>query len=199
MFFCVFVCFYVSPAIPQFGLLCHVSPLRLFSGHSSPVLTLRTNECYTSLPSPHSLLVDVGIWAPFPLVIAIRPVLCGFFPPQFFCPLRFPSSPLTHLWEGFLLCGNFSSTTPSPGWISIPKSFVSVLIFYILPYLLSKRLGCLSSCLTSSTSIQWFCGSFSIFKWSFEELLGEKVVSLSYSSTILGPTPKLVPDDCHDN
>ena len=69
----------------------------------------------------------------------------GFlFLPQLCCLLRFQSSPLTHLWEGFLLCVNFSSfTTSSPGQVSIPKSFASVFIFYILFYLLSKRSGCL--------------------------------------------------------
>ena len=37
--------------------------------------------------------------------------------PQLCCSLRLPNSPQTHLWEGFLLCGNFSSfMTPSPGW-----------------------------------------------------------------------------------
>ena len=95
------------------------------------------------------------------------------------CPLRFQNSPQTHLWEGFLLLGNFSSfTTPSSGWTSIHNFFV----FYILSYLLSKRIGCLSGCLVSSSIIQkLFCGSCSAFKWSFDEFVGEKVVSLSYS------------------
>jgi len=64
------------------------------------------------------------------------------------------------------------------------------LSFNILSYLLLKRMGCLSGCLVSSTSIQkLFCGSCSAFKWSFDEFVGEKVVSLSYSSAILGPPP----------
>ena len=38
------------------------------------------------------------------------------------------------LWKDFLLCGNFSSfTTPSPGWVSTPKSFVSLFIFISCP------------------------------------------------------------------
>ena len=77
--------------------------------------------------------------------------------------------------------------TPFLGQISIPTSFVSLFIFYILSYLLSKTMGCLSGCLMSSASIQkLFCGICSVFKCSFDELLGEKVVSPSYSSTILG-------------
>ena len=108
--------------------------------------------------------------------------------------LKFQNSPQTCLWEGFLLCGNFSSfTTPSPGQVSIPKSFVFVSVFYVLDYLLLKRLGCLSGCLVSSTSIQkLFCGSCSTFKWSFDEFVGEKVVSPAYSSTILGPLEEKV-------
>ena len=88
--------------------------------------------------------------------------------------------------------GNFSFTTPSLGWVSVPNSFVSLFVFYILSYLLSKRMGCLSGCLMSSASIQkLFCGTFSVFKWFFDEFVEEKVVSLSYSSAILGP-PRLI-------
>ena len=115
----------------------------------------------------------------------------GFFFFQLCYPLRSQSSPLTCPWEGFLLCVNFSFfTPPSPGWVSVPKSFVSVFVFYILSYLLLKRLGCLSGCLVSSTSIQkLFCRSCSTFKWSFDEFEGNKVVSLAYSSAALGPPP----------
>ena len=59
--------------------------------------------------------------------------------------------------------------------------------FYIFSYLLLKTMGCFSGCLMSSASIQkLFCGIYSVFKCSFDEFVGEKVVSLSYSSTILG-------------
>ena len=51
-------------------------------------------------------------------------------------------------------------------------------------------MGYFSGCLMSSASIQkLFCGIFSGIKCSFDEFVGEKVVSLSYSSTILGPHP----------
>ena len=51
-----------------------------------------------------------------------------------------------------------------------------------------RRLGCFSGCLMSSASIQkLFCGLYSAFKCSFDEFVGKKVVSLSYSSAILGP------------
>ena len=80
--------------------------------------------------------------------------------------------------------------TPFPGRISVPTSFVSLFLFYILSYLLSKTMGYLSGCLMSSARIQkLFCGICSAFKCSFDEFVGEKVVSPSYSSAMLGPPP----------
>ena len=67
-------------------------------------------------------------------------------------------------------------------------SLVSFLVFYIFSYLFLKTMGCFSGCLMSSASIQkLFCGICSVFKYSFNEFVEEKVVSPSYSSTILGP------------
>ena len=55
--------------------------------------------------------------------------------------------------------------TPFPGRISVPSSFVSLFIFYILSYLLLKTMGCLSGCLVSSASVhKLFCGICSVFK-----------------------------------
>ena len=63
-------------------------------------------------------------------------------------------------------------------------------VFYIFSYLFSKTMSCFSGCLMSSASIQkLFCGIYSALKCSFDEFLREKVVSPSYSSTILGPPP----------
>ena len=46
-----------------------------------------------------------------------------------------------------------------------------------------KDNGCFSRCLMSSASIQkLFCGIYSAFKCSFDEFVGEKVVSPSYCS-----------------
>ena len=40
------------------------------------------------------------------------------------------------------------------------NSFASLFVFYILSYFLLKRMGCLSGCLVSSTTVQkLFCGS----------------------------------------
>ena len=92
--------------------------------------------------SPCLLVVDISIWATSPLGVAVRCEICGFylfiFSSQLCCPLRFQNSPQTRRREGFLVFGNFSLTTPSPGRVSVPNSFVSLFIFYILSYLLLK-------------------------------------------------------------
>ena len=107
-----------------------------------------------------------------------------------------------------------SFKTPFLGWSSVLPSFVSFFVLYIFSYLLLKTMGCFSGCLMSSAGIQkLFCGIYSAFKcsfffniklffyWrlitlqycigfvkcSFDEFVGEKVVSLSYSSAILAP------------
>ena len=149
-------------------------------------------------------MADANFWATSLLGVAVRHAQSvGFIylfidwlidwlisPSMLCCPLRFQNSPLTRWWEGLLVFGNFSLKSPFPGWVSIPNSFVSLFIFYILSYLLSKIIGCLFGCLMFSASIQkLFCGICSTFKYSFNEFLGEKVVSPSYSSTILGLPP----------
>ena len=87
--------------------------------------------------------------------------------------------------------GNFSLfKTPFPGWNSVPPSFVSffcLLYFFLPPF---EYLGCFSGCLMSSAGIQkLFCGIYLAFKCSFDEFVGEKVFSPSYSSAILAPPP----------
>ena len=80
--------------------------------------------------------------------------------------------------------------TPFLGWNSVPTSFVSFFVFYIFSYCFSKTMGCFSGWLMSSASIQkFFCGIYSAFKCSFDEFVGEKVVSPSYSSKNLGLPP----------
>ena len=77
-----------------------------------------------------------------------------------------------------------------PPSLSLLSLFLSFIFF---SYLFSKTMGFFSGCLMSSASIQkLFCGMYSMFKCSFDEFLGEKVVCLSYSSAILGPTPVFV-------
>ena len=87
--------------------------------------------------------------------------------------------------------------TPFPGRVSVASSFVSLFIIYILSYLLSKMMGCLSGRLMSSASGQkLFCEACSAFECPFDESVGEKVVSPSYSSAILAPPSH--PEDEND-
>ena len=178
-------------AISQSGLLAQVSSLRLPSGHSGPVLKL-SNAAPASLPSSRLLLAGASVCAASLLgkllLHTLSVVLIIYFSSQLCCPLWFQGSPQTQQWECFLVFGNFSLfKTPflrlRPYLFCLSFFFV----FYIFSYLLLKTMGCFSGCLMSSASIQkLFCGIYSVFKCSFDEFVGEKVVSLSYSSAILG-------------
>ena len=149
------------------------------------VLTL-SNAASASLFSPRLLVVDVSIWATSPLAGEVKSegfvYLFIYFSSQLCCPLRFQNSPQTCQWEGFLVFGNFSSVmTPSLELISIPNSFVSLFIFYILSYLLSKTMGCLSGRLVSSASVQkLFCGICSAFKFSSEKAMAPHSSTLAW-------------------
>ena len=88
--------FFLSLAIPLFGLLSHISSLRLLSGHSGPVPTL-SHAARTSLTSPNLLVVDASVWVTSPLGVAIGHVICGvylfiYFSSRLCCPLRFQNS-----------------------------------------------------------------------------------------------------------
>ena len=146
--------------------------------------------------SPPCLLVaDCSVWATSPPGVAIRHVICGFY--LFICLFFFlvmlspeiPKLPTDLPVRGCLETSPLSRLPPRDG-SPVPNSFVSLFIFYILSYLLSKTMGWLSGCLVSSASIRkLFCGICSAFKPSFDEFVGEKVVSQSYSSAILGQLP----------
>ena len=78
-----------------------------------------------------------------------------FFFSRLCCPLKFQNSQWANLWEGLLFWGNFSYvTTPSPGGGLRPCILCLFLSLYVLSYLISKRLGCLSGYLRSSAGAQ---------------------------------------------
>ena len=143
-------------------------------------------------------MVDAGVCAASLLGVNVEHVICGFnlfiyFSSQLCCPLRFQGSSQTLQWECFLVFGNFSLFKDS-----LPRTdlcpYLFCLSFYLLHFFLPpfEDNGCFSECLMSSVCIQkLFCGIYSAFKCSFDEFVGEKVVSLSYFSTTLGLTPKL--------
>ena len=108
-------------------------------------------------------------------------------------PSETPKLPQTHQWEGFLVFWNFSPfTTPSPRWVSIPNSFVSLFVFMFCPTSFQREWApSLGAQCPLSGFRSLFCGSCSTFKWSFDEFEVEKVVSPSYSSAILGLPPSI--------
>ena len=69
--------------------------------------------------------------------------------------------------------------------------FISIIVpFPECPQMGSYIMSIFSGCLMSSAGIQkLFCGIHSAFKCSFDESVGEKVFSPSYSSAILAPLP----------
>ena len=71
-----------------------------------------------------------------------------------------------------------------------PYLFCLFFCLLYFSYLLLKTIGCSSGCLMSSACIQkLFCGIYLAFECSFDEFVGEKVFSPSYSSGILRPPP----------
>ena len=95
------------------------------------------------------------------------------------------------LWS-CLYCGVSSLCVGLYRWL-VKVSWLGKLVsvfWWVELFLLSpfEDLGCFSGCLMSSASFQkLFCGIYSAFKCSFDEFVGEKVFSPSYSSAILAP------------
>ena len=75
--------FFVSLVIPQFGLLSQFSSLRLSSGHSGPVLSLRTDDAAcASVPSPAR-----WCWTRASGLLLCRQLWLGVYSVFFFPPL----------------------------------------------------------------------------------------------------------------
>ena len=154
--------------------------------------SLYLKQCSPRLPV-QSLLTGGG-WEPLGCFSTdscgqVHILLCFVFS-QLCCPLRLQNSPQTRLWEGFLLFGNFSSfMTPSPGQITVPNSFFLsfCLLYFVLPPFEENGLPFWvpdALCQHSEVCGVLFCfvlflGICSAFKWTLDELVGEKVVSLS--------------------
>ena len=102
-----------------------------------------------------------------------------FFPPSYVA-LWDSKTPHKQACEGVSYCLETSPPSRLPPQDRSLSLTLFCLFLSILPYLLLKRMGCLSGCLVSSASVQkLFCGNYSALK--FDVFVGEKVVSLSYS------------------
>ena len=134
-------------------------------------------------------VADASIWATSLLGVVVRHLFCGvfffLFPPSYVA-LWIPKLPTDLPVIGFPVFGNVSFMTPSLGWVSILTLLSLFLSFIFCPTSFRRAF----SVPVSSTSIQkLFCGICSVFKWSFDEFVGKKEVSPSYSSAILGLPP----------
>ena len=131
----------------------------------SVFLSFLSNAAHSSPFSPHLLVVEVSAWGSFLLGVAFMHIICGFY--LFFLLVRLPSEiqklllpvrGFPGVWKLPLLL-----MTPFPGRVSIPSSFFSIFIFYILSYLLLKTVGSFSGCLMSSASNKkLFCSLLSV-------------------------------------
>ena len=125
--------FFLSLAILQFGLLSHVSSLRLSSGHSGLVLTLSMQPappcpapaCWWQTQVP-GLLLPWDLWlgtysVGYLLIFKNFSQLC--------CPLQFqiPHRPADERASCCLETSSFM--TPSPGWVSVPNCLSLFLSF----------------------------------------------------------------------
>ena len=103
-------------------------------------------------------------------------------------PLCNPQSPpakgLPSVWKPFLL----HSSLPL---VQVPSLiFCLCYFFFLLPYPSTWGFSCLLGGLTSSASVQWvFCRSSSTCRYISTVSVGRKVISASYSSTILPLLP----------
>ena len=129
-----------------------------------------------------------GVLLCWELLLGVLSVGFIYFSSRLGCSPRFENVPRPARERVSWCLETSSIMTPFPGRVSVPSSFVSLFMFYILSYLLSKTMGCFSGRLMSSARDQkLFCEVCSAFNCSFNEFVGENVVSASYSSAILAP------------
>jgi len=116
--------FLLSLAIPQFGFLLLQIVLRAFRPSPCPKHAART-----SLFSPHSLLVDVSVWATSLLGVAVRRVICGVFSALHYVALWNSKTPHRSTIERVSWCVETSPLSWLPPWdksLSLTLLFLSV-------------------------------------------------------------------------
>ena len=107
---------------PQSGFLSHVSSLRLSSGHSGPVLTLRTDDAaLASLHSPCSMVADVSLWVTSQLAIVVGCIFCGFLFSPSYVALWDSKTPQRPVYERVSCC-----VESSPSWLPPQDGYPSL-------------------------------------------------------------------------
>ena len=133
------------------------------------------------LVSTHPLCGDLSALPSAPLLLHSPPWLRNspLCPPPVH-PLSLPMKGLPSVWKLFLL----HSSLPE---VQVPSLFFCLcFFFFLLPYPGTWGISCLLGSLRSSASVQLvFCKSCSTCRCIFDVFVGRKVISMSYSSTIL--------------
>ena len=149
---------FVYLVFPQFGLLYHFSPLRVFIGHSTPILILKTNDAAHAF-TPISCW-QMPPWEALPTGHCHSQDFCAdFF--LFLVTLSSEVSKLcTDLASERVPIVETSFTTESPEWVSVPKSLVSLFVFIF----------CFTSFQRDSFAFLGIWGPPPVFRSSFVEI-----------------------------
>ena len=146
-----------------------------------------SNAAHASLFSPHLLVVDASIWGTILLGRVFRQVICGFY--LFSLLVRLPSKiqkllpdppvrGLPGVWKLPLLWLPSRDGSLSLALLSLFLSFI------FCPTSFWRQWAAFLGTWCPLLDQKLFCGVCSVFKCSFDEFVGEKVVSPSYSSAI---------------
>ncbi|CAI9159253.1 unnamed protein product [Rangifer tarandus platyrhynchus] len=142
----------------------------------------------TSLPRPDSLVADSSVWAISPLAVVVRHVICGFccffFSSQFCCPLEIPNPPHRPACERVSYCVETSPSrlppqdgSPSLNLLSLFFSFIFCPTAFQREWAAFMGAWCPLPAFTSC-----FVEVAQHSNDLFDDFVGEKVVSPSYSS-----------------
>ena len=142
------------------------------------------------------------MWATSPLGVVVRSVICGvylficlfnylFFPPSYIALWYFkiPHRPASKRVSWYLETSPLSWLPPQDGSLSL--TLLSLFLSFIFcPTSFWRQLTAFLGAWCPPPAFRsCFIEFDQAFKWSFNEFVGEKVVSPSYSSTILGLPP----------
>ena len=179
------LCFSGDPTVfPFLSVVCHISPVWVFSWHWTLVLSLRTDDAaHASTRSPHLIWVDMSVWATSQLLIAIWHNFCGEVSRLCFL-LWFLSSPLTLPVKGFPVVWKLLLHDSLPRMDLRPAILCLPFCLYPLSYLILRRLVCLSGILCQHLEVVLW--ELLHMQWSFWCICGVKSGLLVLFLCLLG-------------